>query len=221
MELDQLILRLFLAFFILLVLARLMGKKEISQLTFFNFVSAISIGAIAASFAIDSSLSIRNGIIALLSWTVFTLLMGYIDIKFKKVRKYSTGEPIIVIKEGKIMEESLQHSRLDMDSLKALLRKKNVFNLTDVKYAIFETSGELSVMKYSDSPNQTVYPTATEVVSDGVINYKNLSRLDLDEKWVKEKLNQNGIQSLDEVFYAEVQPDGSLYIDQKDDDVKH
>lgn len=124
MALSELLIRLSLAFASLFILTRIMGRKEISQMTFFNFVSAISVGTISATLAINANLSIRNGIIALVGWTAFTLAMGYIDIKFKKARKITTGEPIIVIKEGKVMEDALRSVRLDMDSLKTLLREK-------------------------------------------------------------------------------------------------
>ncbi|WP_188205934.1 DUF421 domain-containing protein [Alkalibacillus aidingensis] len=228
MELTELIIRITVAFVILFILARIMGRKEISQMTFFNFVSAISIGSITASLAVDSSLSIRNGIIALMGWTIFTLLMGYIDIKSKKARKITTGEPIIVIKDGKIMENSLQSTRLDIDSLTTLLRQKGVFSIKDVDYAVFETSGQLSVLKKDLRQSVTkedlniaikekVYPAATEVITDGLINKNNLKRLNLDHKWLLKQLENKGIQTIDQVFYGEIQQDGSLYIDKKDD----
>ncbi|SET67847.1 Uncharacterized membrane protein YcaP, DUF421 family [Oceanobacillus limi] len=232
MEITELLTRAILSFIVLFILARIMGRKEISQMTFFNFVSAIAIGSIAATLVTNENFGITNGIIALSAWAVFTIAMGIIDIKFKKARKVTTGEPIIVIKNGKVMENSLRKTRLDMDSLTSLLRKNKVFSLTDVDYAIFETSGNLSVkLKENKLPltredmnilNSTakIYPTATEVISDGIINTNNLKRLNLDENWIEQQLQLAGINSLSEVFYAEVQPDGSLYIDNKDDFVQ-
>ncbi|RUL51294.1 YetF domain-containing protein [Lysinibacillus antri] len=230
MTLSELIIRLLIAFIVLFVVTRIMGRKEISQMTFFNFVSAIAIGSIAASLAIGSNVSIRNGVIALVGWAVFTLIMGFIDIKSKNARKVTTGEPIIVIKEGKIMEDALRKTQLDMDSLNSMLRQKDVFSLNDVDYAFFETSGNLSVMKKENKqpvtkgdlhiPKQSkIYPTATEVVSDGVINTNNLTRLNLDNEWLEQQLKNAGVNSVSEVFFAEVQPDGSLYIDNKDDNM--
>lgn len=229
MGVPELLLRIILAFFVLFILARIMGRKEISQMTFFNFVSAIAIGTIAGSLATSQNLSIRNGILALAGWALFTLVMGLIDIKSKNARKVTTGNPVILIKDGKIMENSLRKARLDIESLNALLRQKNVFSMSDVSYAIFETSGKLSVMKkeinqpatkgdmnvLSTTPN--TYPIATEVISDGVINTKNLSKLNLDRNWVESQLKNADVNYLSQIFYAEVQPDGTLYIDKKDD----
>ncbi|MFZ0477228.1 MAG: YetF domain-containing protein, partial [Halobacillus sp.] len=132
MDVIELLFRLALAFTVLLVLTRIMGRKEISQLTFFNFVSAISIGTIGGSLAIDASLSVRNGLIALVSWAVFTVFLGYLDIKSKDVRLAIDGQPLIVVKQGKVLEGELRKARLDLDSLHVLLRKKNVFSLNEV-----------------------------------------------------------------------------------------
>jgi len=225
---PELLIRLFMAFFVLFLLTRIMGRKEISQMTFFNFVSAISIGSITASLAVNDNLTIKNGFIALVGWTAFTLLMAFVDIKIKPLRKLTTGEPIIVIKEGKIMEQALKKTKLDMDSLSSMLRQKDIFSLSDVEYAIFESSGKLSVMKKENKQNVTkgdlsiptqtkIFPTATEVISDSMINTNNLARLNLDKNWLEQQLKSSGVTSIEDVFYAEVQPDGSLYIDQRED----
>ncbi|MGI8314216.1 DUF421 domain-containing protein [Halobacillus mangrovi] len=229
MDIFELIFRLVLAFLTLLVLTRIMGRKEISQMTFFNFVSAISIGTLGASLAIDSTLSIQNGMIALVAWSAFTILLGYIDIKSKKARTAVEGEPIILIRNGKIMDEALQKTRLDVDALNVLLRKKNVFSLSDVDYAIFETDGTLSVLKSHTkqtvtkgdmntplNPNE-MFSLPTAVIADGKVNRGNLDKLNLDQNWLDQQLKLSGVNSVDDVFYAEVQKDGSLYVDQNED----
>lgn len=228
MPIEQLIFRLALAYVSLLILARLMGRKEISQLTFFNFVSAIAIGTIGASLAIDSALSIRNGMIALVGWSAFTIMLGWIDIKSKSMRKVIEGQPLIVIKNGAIMEGQLKKARLDIDALNALLRQKNVFNISDVSYAIFETDGQLSVMKKETKqtatksemplpPKQPIYTMSAAVISDGSILKSNLEKLQLDQAWLQQQLQSSGIEDISDVFYAEVQQDGTLYIDKKGD----
>lgn len=231
MEISELLIRITLSFLLLFTLARIMGRKEISQMTFFNFISAIAIGTIAGSLVTSQNLTVLNGIIALTGWALFTLAIGFIDIKSKKARKITTGEPVIVIKDGSIMENSLRRVRLDIDSLNTLLRQKSVFSMSDVEYAIFETSGKLSVMKKENKQSLTkgdmnisstiphVFPIATEVISDGVANIKNLAKLHLDTNWLKQQVENAGVKSFSEVFYAEVQPDGTLYIDNKADPI--
>ncbi|PFG12204.1 YetF domain-containing protein [Bacillus sp. es.036] len=229
MALTTLLIRLSLSFITLLLLTRIMGRKEISQMTFFNFVSAIALGTLGASLAIDSSLSVRNGMIALVAWTLFTILMGYADLKSKTMRLGVKGSPKIVVRNGKIMENELRKLRLDLDSLNLLLRKKNVFSLKDVDYAIFETDGTLSVLKKDNkqpvtkgdqgitSKAQKIYPISAPLIEDGQLNRKSLNEMNVDEGWLLQQVQAKGIQSVSDVFYAELQKDGSLFIDKRDD----
>lgn len=229
MDIPELLLRITLGFFVLFTLTRIMGSKEISQMTFFNFVSAIAIGSISASLVIFSDVSIRNGLIALVGWAIFTLLSGYADIKSHRLRKITTGDPQIVIREGKIMEDTLRKTRLDLEELRAMLREKNVFSIKDVDYAIFETDGKLSVLKndlvqpLTKKSNENVtqakiFPIPTALILDGKIHHSNLTKLNLGESWLNQQLLQAGIDSAAKVFYAEVQQDGTLHIDQKKTD---
>ncbi len=121
-SLTELIVRIACTFLILLLLTRIMGRKELRQLTYFNFVSGIAIGSIGADFILSEDVNIRNGIIAMIGWAVFTLTMGWIDIKSKNVRKVIEGDPVLLIKNGQILRQALQRVRLDVDALKALLR---------------------------------------------------------------------------------------------------
>ncbi|MGD7023895.1 YetF domain-containing protein [Rossellomorea vietnamensis] len=230
MNIFELFLRVVIAFIALFIMARLSGRKEISQMTFFNFISAVAVGNIGGTIVVSAELSIRNGLLALAGWLILTVGFSYIDLKSKGARKILEGEPIIVVKQGKIMEHSLKKTQLDVDGLMALLREKQVFSMKDVDYAIFETNGKLSVLK--KQAQQTItkndmnvplksekYPQSTEVIADGEVIQNNLKRLNLQEEWLILQLQQKGIQSISEVFYAEVQKDGSLYIDKKKDNM--
>jgi uncharacterized membrane protein YcaP (DUF421 family) len=232
MEATELLIRVVIAFAALLLLARIAGRKEISQMTFFNFISAITLGTIGGSIVTSADFSIRNGLLALAGWLALTLVFGYIDIKSKKARKFIEGEPIIVIKQGKIMEGALRKCRLDIDALMILLRENKAFSVKEVDYAIFETDGKLSVLKkqaqqpltkkdMNIAPTLEMYPSATAVISDGKVNVTNLNRLNLQKNWLEQQLTQNGIQSVSDVFYAEIQKDGSLYIDTRNDNMTH
>ncbi|RSL28897.1 DUF421 domain-containing protein [Salibacterium salarium] len=227
MSILELAVRIAIAFLTMLVLTRMMGRKELSQMTFFNFVSGIAIGSIGATLVVNSNLSIRNGVLALVGWSIFTIITGIIDIRSKKARTAIEGQPIILIKNGQIMEKELKKVRLDVDALNALLREKNVFSLSDVDYAIFETDGKLSVMKQESKQPPTksdlnipqnksnVYSFSTEVITDGQVITSNLKKLNLDKQWLEQQLHLLGVDSVSDVFYAEVQKDGTLHIDNK------
>ncbi|MGP4040642.1 YetF domain-containing protein [Gracilibacillus sp. D59] len=231
MDFTEITIRIVSSFFVLLLLTRIMGRKELRQLTFFNFVSGIAVGSIAASLVVNQYLDIWAGIYALCGWAILTIIMGVIDIKSKKAREVIQGQPMILIKQGKIMEDEMRKARLDINALNAMLRKKNVFSVADVDYAIFESDGTLSVMKKdnkqtitkSDMNIQMVktepFPISTEVISDGKINKKNLSKLNLNENWLDTQLKQAEINSISDIFFAEIQKDGTLYIDTRDDHI--
>ncbi|MGG1834652.1 DUF421 domain-containing protein [Cytobacillus firmus] len=227
MTVNETILRVTIAFLVLFLLARLMGRREIGQMTFFNWTTAIGIGSIAGNLAVNESTLIKDGVIALIVWTLFTIILDMIDLKSKQGRMVTTGEPLIVIKAGRIMEAALKISRIDMDELQALLRQKDIFSLKDVDYAILETNGELSVLKKESqqpvtktdlnikSLKNVLFPLPTDVISDGKINSENLSKLHLEKSWLDRELQKANIRSAEDVFFAQVQQDGTLYIDRK------
>ena len=227
MTVNETILRVTISFLVLFLLARLMGRKEIGQMTFFNWATAIGIGSIAGNLAVNESTRIKDGVISLIVWTLFTILMDMLDLKSKQGRTVTTGEPLIVIKAGRIMERALKISRVDLDELQALLRQKDIFSLMDVDYAILETNGELSVLKKESQqpvtkndlnimgPKKDLIPLPTEVIADGKVNSKNLSKLKLDNNWLDRELQKAKIHSAEDVFFAQVQQDGTLYIDRK------
>lgn len=222
MNIPEVLIRIAVSFLVLFALARLMGRKEIAQMTFFNFVSAIAIGSIAANLVLSPNVTIRNGVIALAGWAI----------KSRKARVLLEGQPLIVIKDGKVMEDSLRKARLDIDALSALLRQKNIFSISDADYAVFETDGKLSVLKkvgkrpltqslaaQGNPVPKDAYPVGTAVISDGQLVSQNLDGLNLSQEWIEDQLQQSGA-SLSDVFYAEVQQNGTLYVDYKDDQLQ-
>jgi len=213
------------SFFVLFILARMMGKKEIGQLDIFTFITAITIGNIAASLSTDKTLDIEDGILGLVGWALYTILMGYISLKSKSARRIITGEPIILIRQGKIMEEALKKARIDTDQFQGMLRNQSIFSLNEVEFAIFEIDGTLSVMKKKDvktKKNKTftktlLFPTSTVIIADGQIVQESLNDLGLDRNWLDKQLERAGVKSISDLFFVEVQTDGTLYIDYRSD----
>jgi uncharacterized membrane protein YcaP (DUF421 family) len=221
----EMIMRTTFAFIVLLILARFMGKKQISQLTFFHYVTGITIGSIAADIAGETRTPFLNGIISMIWWAVLTILMSYIAFKSKKARILLDDQPTIVVFEGKIVEGSLKKLRLHLNDLGMMLREQSIFSIKDVHYAILETNGKLSVLKKAGldaATKKDVNASApvpkyipTEVIAEGKITQRNLRELNLTEEWLHEQLKKQGVGKAEHVFYAEVQTDGSLHIDMK------
>jgi len=226
----EMIMRVTVTFFVLLILARFMGKKQISQLTFFHYVTGITIGSIAGEIAGVSKTPLLDGLIAMIWWTFLTMLMSYIAFKSKKARILLDDQPTIVVYEGKIVEASLKKLRLHLNDLSMMLREQSIFSIKDVHYAILETNGQLSVLKKAgqeaatkkdvNAPAQVPKYIPTEVIAEGKITPKNLTELNLTQEWLYEQLKKQGIGNVEHVFYAEVQTDGSLHVDMKSEDGK-
>ncbi|WP_343071370.1 DUF421 domain-containing protein [Brevibacillus choshinensis] len=222
----EILIRTTATFFAMLVLTRLLGKKQLSHLTFFNYVTGITFGSVAAEIVIQKELFLVNGLVSLTWWTLLTLLVGYVGLKWSKARILIDGEPTIVIKNGEIIEAALSRTRLNLDDLTMMLRERDAFSIGEVEYAILEPHGKLSVLKKPEYQNATkkdvkasppLHPILpAEIISDGKYVMKNLQELGISTKWVDRQLKQSGVHSIDEVFYAELQSDRSLFIDRRD-----
>lgn len=223
MDFWEMLLRTTFAFIILMILARLMGKKQISQLTFFHYVTGITIGSIAAEISAQSETPFLNGAVAMIWWAILTVLVNLITIKSKKARILFDDQPTIIIHRGKISEQGMKKARLTLNDLNMMLREQSIFTVTDVNYAILETNGQLSVMKKAAQEAATRKDVKasgkepkyipTEIISDGKLIKENLTELSLTEEWVYEELKKNGIGKVDQVYYAEITGDGNLHID--------
>lgn len=206
-------------FFSLLIFTRIIGKEQISQLTFFDYVLGITIGSIAASLTTDLSSRAWPHWIGLLSWAALGYLMELITLKWRYAAKYLEGEPTIVIMNGKIMEKSLKKMKYRVSDIMALLRNKGVFDLNQVDFAIIEPNGQISVLKKPEHMPLTpkdmqikVMPNgiSTELIYDGIIIEENLTQLNKDIAWLLKELNKQGIKDVSEVFLATLNPAGSL-----------
>ena len=210
------ILRTLFAFSVLLVLTRIIGKKQLGQMTIFTYITGIVIGNMAAAMVLLRQHSkIIEAIVGLVLWAFLTLIVEYISLKSSKARIVLNGEPTIVIKKGQIVEHQLRKQRLNIDDLTMLLRTNNVFSIVDVDYAILESNGDLSILKKTDTAANPNGHLPTEIIVDGEMIDKNLLELGKTEKWVKGELKKQGVEQVKHVLYAELQADDTLYVQKK------
>ena len=218
----MIILKPTIAFVLLLLLARLLGKKQMSQMTFFNYVTGITIGSLAANIISFDDKTIWDEIVGLIWWCGLTALLAYITLKSSKLRKIIDGQPSILVKNGEIQEKELKSSRINLEELSMMCREQGIFSIKDVDYAVLEQNGKLSVLKVQEEIDVTrkdmKIPTSkpkylpAEIIIDSRIIHKNLLTYGLTVEWVENELKYQKINSIDDVFYAEIQSDGSLYI---------
>lgn len=218
--------RTLIGFIVLLLLTRILGKKQLSQMTFFTYITGIALGNIAGDMVVHKDIKLYEGLTGLILWAVLTLLVEYISLKSSKARVLLDGEPTIVIKDGKIQKKAMASSKLNMDDLTMLLRIKNIFSITEVDYAVLEPNGQLSVLKKIENEptikkdlnipiiQRLYFPT--ELIVDGKVVHKNLKELGLKEEWLNNQIKVAGFKSPSDVFYAEIQSDGKLFMDKMD-----
>ena len=218
----QLILETITTFFVLLLMTRLLEKKQLTHLTFFNYITGITIGSLAANMVIISSRNFFKELTTLIVWCLLSMIIAYIGLKSGKARVVLDGQPTILVKKGEIDKKSLSKTRLNIDDLTMMLRQKDVFSIAEVDYAILEPNGTLSVLKKPQYQNvlkqdvkiNIITPTyiPSEIIVDGKIIEKNLKELGLSNDWLAKQLELVGVYSVQEVLYAEIQSDGELFI---------
>ncbi|WP_274651960.1 DUF421 domain-containing protein [Paenibacillus humicola] len=220
-------LRTLTGFFVLLILTRILGKKQLSQMTFFTYITGIALGNIAGDMVVHRDIKIIDGVAGLTLWALLTMTIEYVNLKSPKVRVLLDGEPTIVIKDGKIVKKAMASNKLNMDDLSMLLRDKDVFSVKQVDYAILEPNGKLSVLKKQEEETVTKKDLSvpmsrrlylpTELIVDGKIVAKSLKELNIDRAWLEQQIKSGGASSVKDVFFAELQFDGSVFVDFKTD----
>ena len=223
------VVRAIIAFFSLLIFARVLGKQTISQLTFFDYVLGITIGSIAATLTTDLTSRAWPHWVGLFVWAFLVYILQRIVLKSRKASDYINGEPTIVIMKGKIMEEAMRKLRYRVSDLMEQLRDKGVFDLNEVEFAVFEIDGKVSVLKKSEylpvTPKDLNIPTkykgiSTEVIYDGRLFEKNLIQANKDKEWLENQLRARGFGAYKEVFLAVIDTSGGLFVDGYDDKLR-
>jgi len=219
-----------LAFFSVLLYARVLGKEQISQLTFYDYVTGITFGSMAGELALSRGDETLHIFWVLTLFVGIAFLMGFITLKSRPLRKLIEGEPVIVIHNGKILEKNMGKMRYNTENMLTQLRDKGVFNPADVEFAVLETNGSLSVLPKSQkrplTPADMQIPTQyegipSEIIVKGKVVYGNLEQNNLDEQWLITELNRRGFNSPTEVFYASLDSSGNLFIDLRQDSLQY
>lgn len=210
MEIVKVLLTSLLSVGALFAVAKIMGHKQMSQLDFFDYISGITIGSIAAELATELEEPLKP-LIAIAVYGAVAILLSKITSLFPKTRKYINGTPTILMNNGKLYRENLKKAKLDLSEFMVMCRQQGYFNLGDIQTAVFEFNGKLSILPVSkkrpanpEDLNLSPGPEFihTEVIMDGRILDENLKRMGLDDKWLQKQLNAQGYKKAEEVFLA-------------------
>lgn len=194
----------------LFVITKLMGHKQIAQLDFFDYISGITIGSIAAELATELESPIRP-LIALAVYGAVSVGLSLLTHKLPRSRKYINGTPTILMNAGKLYRKNLKKAKLDLSEFLLLCREQGYFDLNDIQTAVFETNGKLSILPLStkrpytpEDANISPKPAhiLTEIILDGRIMGENLKRMGLDAAWLEKRLGEQGYRRADEILLA-------------------
>ena len=197
------------SFAVLFLAAKFIGHKQFAQLDFFDYITGITIGSIAAEMATELEEPWKP-LTAMVLYGGITLLLGILTNKFPRSRKYLNGTPTILLDHGTLYRENLKKARLDLSEFLVLCRQQGYFDLTEIQTAVFEYNGTLSILPVSDrrpatpndlslSPSQAM--VFTELIMDGRILHDNLKRMGRDLTWLERQLQQHRVEAKD-VFLA-------------------
>lgn len=196
----------------LFLLTKLMGNKQISQLSMFDYIIGISIGSIAAEFATELE-NPEHSLLAMVIYAVFAFLVSLMTSKSTKLRKLLSGKPLILFDKGKLYRKNFKKARIDLSDFLTLCRTQGYFDLSQIQTAVFEFNGSISILpseKYRPLvPNDVeLNPVQQEVqinvILDGNVNEINLKQTGNNLTWLNKQIHEQGFHSYDEVFLGQV-----------------
>ena len=225
----DILLRTILAVLLLLLIPKILGKQTLSNMTFHDFVTGITLGAIAANLAFNKDLKSPYLILSIVVFTLTSLLLSYIALKSRKMRNWISGSPTVLIEGGKILEENMRKIRYTMDTLDQSLRENGIFDIEEVEFAILEDNGVVSILKkeayqYVTKKDLKLQLSSqsfpVELIMDGRIMERNLHNNGLTKEWLENELRRKG-KHVSEVFYAVRGTNQQIVLDLYTDHIEH
>jgi len=210
------ILRTVILFTFVVVFLRLMGKRQIGQLQPYELAIVILISELAVIPMENTSIPIMGGLIPIFVLFTAQVLLAYISLKSEKARGLICGTPSVLIENSRIVESEMRRQRYNINDLLEQLRSKNVVNLSDVEYAILETSGQRPL-----TPEDLNIPTSyeglpTTLIIDGFVFWDNLKRINLTEEWLMTELSKLGAKGPRDVLFSYIDTQGNLFCQKKE-----
>lgn len=204
---------------------RLMGKRQIGELQPSELVVAIMLSDLASVPMQSIDISLLNGLIPVLTLVSAEIIMSFVTLKSRKIRRFITGEPSIIVYNGRIIEQELKNLRFNLNDLLEELRIGGYPNIADVHTAVLETNGQLSIIPYPSARPATVQDLNISdaqvdilpymLISDGEINFPELKRSGKSVQWLENELKKKNIHHTSQVFIASLANNGTLYIQEK------
>ena len=201
MDYIKIVFRISFFYFFILLIYRMMGKREVGQLGIIDLILSILIAELVVISVEDPSVSILYSLVPVICLVVLQIILSYMSLKSSKIRELLDGKPSFIIKCGKINYNEMVRQKYNLDDLLVQLREKGYRNIEDVEYAILENNGTLSVFEYSKNQLVKKSPLPMPIILDGKIQYETLREMDRDDSFIYKMLDSKKIE-LKNIFYA-------------------
>lgn len=220
--------RTIILYILVVIVLRIMGKRQVGQLQPFELVTTIMLSELAAVPMQNTGIPLINGIIPIITLLFLQITFSYLNFKSERARGIICGKPSVVVENGKIVESELRRLQYNLNDLLEQLRSKDCARMADVEFAILETNGQLSVIPKSqkrpttpsDLSIQTQYEgLPTNLIIDGNINHDNLKKVKLTEDWLKKELKKFGLNDVKDVLFCSLDTDGSLFFQKRNEEM--
>lgn len=220
-EYMLLLIKLITAFTGLWAATRLIGKREIAQLSLFDFISALVFGDLVGDTIYDEDVSVWKLVFSLGVWALLSYVFDKIMEYSKTMRRKLEGKPDLLIINGEIDTKAMKRNKVEFEELKMMIRQQNIFSLSEVAYAVYEINGNLSILKKSDtdsSAKSDLELNAKDVeiprtlIENGIINRKALVSICKDENWLRKELIKQDYHIVNDILYAEWTEDGEVKV---------
>jgi Predicted membrane protein len=228
-EFGSLFLRTVLIYFVVFIVMRLMGKREIGKMSVLDLVISFMIAEIAVIVIEDTKRSMWHGVFPMALLMLLQIAISYVTMKNRKLRLVFDGKPSIIVQNGELDRHVMHRGRYNLDDLMLQLRENGISSVSEVEFAILETSGKLSVIKKEHHPATAVKEAKNPIfpqryrfemlpvplIMDGKVQDDNLEKMEKTRFWLKNELQQHGVTDFKDVFFCTIDHRGRWYVDKK------
>ena len=210
-EILEVIIRSLLSLATLFIATKIIGKKQVSELSLFDYVIGISIGNFAAEISLSDDIQYVNSFVAVMVFGIISYLVSWWSLKSMRMRRFFLGKPTMLVQNGKIIEKNLRKIRMNVNELLQQCRTNGNFDLNEIEYAIMESNGQVSILPKAE--NKPVTPKdmqlkvdksfmCANVIIDGKVMFENLKNMNKDEQWLNKELKVKGYDSTGQILLA-------------------
>ncbi len=220
-EVGEVIIRSLFSLVTLFLITKMLGKKQVSQLSLFDYVVGISIGNFAAEISINTDTQYINGVIAVIVFGLIAFFISWLTMKSIKIRRFFIGVPTLLIQNGKIIDKNLKKVKFDINDMLEECRNNNYFDISEIEYAIMEVNGKVSILPKAE--NKPLTPKdmnlkveqaslCANVIIDSHYMLNNLANMHKSKEWLDQQLSIKGYHNLDKILLATLDKNDKLIV---------